>query len=379
MVLERRHRRARSGRRDDQLPGRAVRAVRRADPLHALLRARRSVGEAQVGLPDAAAVDLRHPRLQHHDPVLLRAWRRTTTSRSTRCTPRARASCGRASGATARRMAQYSIKAPASIRTPPTCPSSIADRDQYDGWRGSLETKGLFNLGSWWKFGWDVTTETDDEFRRFYKLDNILLTDRVNKIFFNGMSDRNFFQRRGLPVLGPRIPDAPAHRDQAVRLSDHRLQLRLRRSDPRRRADVDDQRAEPLQQSGSDGVRPVCRRQPADEPRGDGAELAPPSHRSDRHHLHAVRAVARRRSIRSATTSIPSTTPRRSRSTSFARGLAAGGVTVAYPWVANTSWRLARHRADRPDHRPPGIDPAGRTCRTRTRRASSSTTRTCSS
>ena len=31
-----------------------------------------------------------------------------------------------------------------------------------------------------------------------------------------------------------------------------------------------------------------------------------------------------------------------------------GGVTVSYPWVANTSQRLARHRADRPDHRPPG-------------------------
>ena len=35
-----------------------------------------------------------------------------------------------------------------------------------------------------------------------------------------------------------------------------------------------------------------------------------------------------------------------------ARGLATGGATVSYPWVANASDRLARHRADRPDHCP---------------------------
>ena len=48
VVLERGDRHPRPGRRHHQLPGRAVRAVRRADPLHALLRARRPVGEAQV-------------------------------------------------------------------------------------------------------------------------------------------------------------------------------------------------------------------------------------------------------------------------------------------------------------------------------------------
>jgi len=38
-------------------------------------------------------------------------------------------------------------------------------------WRGSVETKGIFSLSSWWTFGWDVTLESDDSFRRFYKLD----------------------------------------------------------------------------------------------------------------------------------------------------------------------------------------------------------------
>lgn len=71
-----------------------------------------------------------------------------------------------------------------------------ADRQSRDGWRGTLETRGLFSLSSWWKFGWDVTLESDDEFRRFYKLDNILLTDRVNQVFLVGQSDRNYFAAR---------------------------------------------------------------------------------------------------------------------------------------------------------------------------------------
>lgn len=65
-------------------------------------------------------------------------------------------------------------------------------RDDLDGLRGSIETRGAFSLSSWWSYGWDVTLETDDTFRRFYKLDNILLTDRVNNVYFRGMSDRNY-------------------------------------------------------------------------------------------------------------------------------------------------------------------------------------------
>ena len=38
-----------------------------------------------------------------------------------------------------------------------------------------------------------MTLESDDQFRRFYNLDNILLTDRVNQVFLTGQSDRNYF------------------------------------------------------------------------------------------------------------------------------------------------------------------------------------------
>jgi LPS-assembly protein len=82
---------------------------------------------------------------------------------------------------------------PAPSPTLPTLADQEAARAALNGWRGSVQTRGLFSLSSWWKFGWDVTLESDDQFRRFYRLDNILLTDRVNQVFLTGQSDRNYF------------------------------------------------------------------------------------------------------------------------------------------------------------------------------------------
>jgi LPS-assembly protein len=61
------------------------------------------------------------------------------------------------------------------------------------GWRGSIQTKGQFSLSSWWRYGWDITLESDESFRRFYRLDPILQTDRVNVAYLQGMSERNYF------------------------------------------------------------------------------------------------------------------------------------------------------------------------------------------
>lgn len=69
----------------------------------------------------------------------------------------------------------------------------VSNKALSDTWRGSVETHGRFSLSSWWKFGWDVVVESDDTFRRFYKLDSILQTDRVNSAFVTGISDRNYF------------------------------------------------------------------------------------------------------------------------------------------------------------------------------------------
>ena len=60
--------------------------------------------------------------------------------------------------------------------------------------RGSVETQGAFKIGSWWNWGWDVTAETDDTFRRFYDLDNILRTNRVSKVYLIGQHERNYFE-----------------------------------------------------------------------------------------------------------------------------------------------------------------------------------------
>jgi len=82
-------------------------------------------------------------------------------------------------------------------------------RRDLDGWRGSVETRGEFSLGSWWKFGWDGTWESDDSFRRFYKLDGILQTDRVNSVYLRGLSDRNYFALTAYQFGGLLSEDTP--------------------------------------------------------------------------------------------------------------------------------------------------------------------------
>ena len=59
--------------------------------------------------------------------------------------------------------------------------------------RGSVQTSGNFKLSSFWRYGWDVTFESDDTFRRVYKLDNIKREDRVSKLYLTGQSERNYF------------------------------------------------------------------------------------------------------------------------------------------------------------------------------------------
>ena len=98
------------------------------------------------------------------------------------------ACCGRAISGTGLRTAGTPSTSPPSTTRPR--PRWIP---QLGNWRGSLQTKGLFSLGSWWKYGWDITLESDESFRRTYKLDPILQTDRVNVAFLQGLSERNYF------------------------------------------------------------------------------------------------------------------------------------------------------------------------------------------
>jgi LPS-assembly protein len=83
---------------------------------------------------------------------------------------------------------QYSLNVAAiDDSTPSTLDSDLGN------WRGSIQTRGQFSMSSWWRYGWDVTLESDESFRRTYKLDPILQTDRVNVGYLQGLSDRNYF------------------------------------------------------------------------------------------------------------------------------------------------------------------------------------------
>ncbi len=66
--------------------------------------------------------------------------------------------------------------------------------DRY--FRGSIQSRGEFDLGSFWKWGWDGTLESDDTFRRLYKLDDIYQTDRISTVYLLGQSERNYFEAR---------------------------------------------------------------------------------------------------------------------------------------------------------------------------------------
>jgi LPS-assembly protein len=62
--------------------------------------------------------------------------------------------------------------------------------------RGTIESQGDFNLNQFWSWGWDITAETDDTFRRFYDIDNIRTTDRISQVNLTGQRDRNYFDAR---------------------------------------------------------------------------------------------------------------------------------------------------------------------------------------
>jgi LPS-assembly protein len=60
-------------------------------------------------------------------------------------------------------------------------------------WRGSVATKGDFELNRSWHVGWNAIIESDDTFRRFYGIDSIYATERISSIYLTGMADRNYF------------------------------------------------------------------------------------------------------------------------------------------------------------------------------------------
>lgn len=90
--------------------------------------------------------------------------------------------------------------------------------------RGSLESKGQFNINTQWKLGWDITVMSDRWFTRDYKLPNAVLAqnyfkEAISTVYLTGQGERGYFDLRGyyfrglaasdlqeqLPVVGPLI------------------------------------------------------------------------------------------------------------------------------------------------------------------------------
>ncbi|MEJ2116794.1 MAG: LPS-assembly protein LptD, partial [Alphaproteobacteria bacterium] len=86
------------------------------------------------------------------------------------------------------------------------------DTRANNNFRGSIQSAGEFELGSFWKWGWDVTAESDDTFRRFYKLDDVYATDRVSTVYMIGQCERNYLSINAYHFGGINAEvDNPAH------------------------------------------------------------------------------------------------------------------------------------------------------------------------
>jgi LPS-assembly protein len=201
-------------------------------------------------------------------------------------------------------------------------------RRELDGFRGSIETKGDFSLGSWWRYGWNATFESDDTFRRFYKFDNVLLTDRINNAYLVGLSDRNYLGVNLYHFGGLLLDDTAESESRVHPIVDHNYIL----ADPILGGELSvTSNALSFSRTGTDGysrkedinrvISEVKWRRKLTDAIGitytPFAEL-----RGDLYQYNNVEDPQTGDLIDSE---------------SVARGLATGGVTIAYPWVATTS------------------------------------------
>ncbi len=61
-------------------------------------------------------------------------------------------------------------------------------------YRGSVKTTGAFKAGENWRWGWDITAESDDTYRRKYGIDSILTTNRISKVYAIRQTERNWLE-----------------------------------------------------------------------------------------------------------------------------------------------------------------------------------------
>ncbi len=228
---------------------------------------------------------------------------------------------------------QYYIKFAAIDQSAADLPDSVPDKDSLDGWRGTLETKGKFSLSSWWHFGWDVTLESDDTFRRFYKFDSVLLTDRVNSIYLTGQSDRNYFGMTLYQFGGLTFDDTPTSESWVHPVIDYNYvfanpvlggELSWNTNVVSLNRSFIDNPANPVVKSRNEDMNRIVtevnwRRRMTD---AIGITYTPFGQlRGDLYQINDF---------------VDPVTQQTVQSESVARGRATAGATVSYPWIANT-------------------------------------------
>lgn len=205
-----------------------------------------------------------------------------------------------------------------------------AGNENLDGWRGSVETRGKFSLSSWWSYGWNAIIESDDTFRRYYKLDGILLTDRVNDVWLQGMSERSYFSAKLYQFGGLLVNDTDESESLVHPIIDHNYVFKdpVLGGELRWKSNVLSlSRSDVSSTSGSDLLSQDMNR--------FVTEVKWRRRFTDAIGITYTPFGELRGDIYQIDYEDPSDPTTATLDDTFLRGLATGGATVSYPWVAN--------------------------------------------
>lgn len=106
--------------------------------------------------------------------------------------------------------------------------------------RGSLESAGQFNIGDYWKYGWDFTVLSDKFYLGDYSVANQTVSsnyysEAISTAYLTGQGDGSFFDLRGYHIEGLTANDLQPQQPNAVPVIDYN---RLFNVDPAKTAGI---------------------------------------------------------------------------------------------------------------------------------------------
>ncbi len=103
----------------------------------------------------------------------------------------------------------YSIKVAGIFQQDKAAFASFPYGNSNRNFRGSVESKGEFLINDKWKYGWDVTAQSDKYFQQNYKVKTTstgvldsFFKDSVSQIYLTGKGDRSWLDVRGYYFQG---------------------------------------------------------------------------------------------------------------------------------------------------------------------------------